>query len=157
MILLIVSWCSSPRICEDLRLATRAGAGRFQEAWNQGARARSFSRNAFCSCTCCVWIVLGWTVTLRGPILRVLHILSILYAIVVELIPWPLCPLTRAENWLEMRAGTQPAQGPFLVCLFDSYPNLPDWLIVGGAVVVCVSILSVYLRRYLNRKLVGVW
>lgn len=107
----------------------------------------------------CVWIVLSWTVTLRGPILRVLHILSILYAIVVELIPWPLCPLTLAENWLEMRAGTQPAQGPFLVRLFDSmvYPNLPDWLIVGGAVVVCVSILSVYLRRYLNRKLVGAW
>jgi hypothetical protein len=37
------------------------------------------------------------------------------------------------------------------------YPDLPEWLIVGVAVVVCAAILSVYLRRYLNRRVDGTW
>lgn len=37
------------------------------------------------------------------------------------------------------------------------YPDLPEWLVVGVAVVVCVAILDVYLTRYLRRRLYGVW
>ena len=36
----------------------------------------------------CVWVLLGWTVTLRRAVLRALHIASPKYAIVVESIPW---------------------------------------------------------------------
>jgi Protein of Unknown function (DUF2784) len=105
----------------------------------------------------CVWVLLGWTLTRRRPLLRTLHIASLMYAIVIELVPWPLCPLTVAETWLEARAGIEPARGPFLVHALDAlvYPDLPEWIVVGGAVLVCVGILCVYLRRYLRRGASG--
>jgi hypothetical protein len=82
-----------------------------------------------------------------------------MYAIVIELVPWPPCPLTVAETWLEGRAGIEPAHGPFLVRVLDAivYPDLPEWQVVGGAVLVCVAILGVYLRRYLRRATGAQW
>jgi Protein of Unknown function (DUF2784) len=81
------------------------------------------------------------------------------YAIVIEVVPWPPCPLTVAETWLEARTGIEPAHGPFLVRALDAlvYPDLPEWLVVAGAVVVCLAMLSVYLRRYLRRDVSGQW
>ena len=107
----------------------------------------------------CAWILLGWTVTRRRPILRTLHIASLVYAIAIESVPWPPCPLTVAESWLEARAGTEPARGPFLARILDAivYPDLPEWLVVGGAVFVCAIILGVYLRRYPHRTPEGRW
>jgi len=107
----------------------------------------------------CVWVLLGWTVTRCRPLLRTLHIASLIYAIVVESVPWLPCPLTLAETWLEARAGIEPAHGPFLVRVLDTvvYPDLPEWLVVGGAVLVCVGILAVYVRRYIRRKASGQW
>lgn len=107
----------------------------------------------------CGWVLLGWTVTRGRRVLRTLHIASILYAIVIELVPWPPCPLTAAEMWLEARAGIAPAHEPFLVRMFDAivYPDLPEWLVVGCAVVVCGGILCVYLRRYRGRTAGGEW
>ena len=107
----------------------------------------------------CAWVLLGWMVTRRRRVLRTLHIASLIYAIVIELVPWPPCPLTVAETWLEARAGIGPAHGPFLVRIFNAivYPDLSEWLIVGGAVLVCVAILAMYLRRYLRRASRGQW
>jgi uncharacterized protein DUF2784 len=104
-------------------------------------------------------VLLGWTVTRRRPLLQTLHIASLIYAIVVESVPWLPCPLTLAETWLETRAGIEPTHGPFLVRVLDTvvYPDLPEWLVVGGAVLVCVGILSVYMRRYLCRNADGQW
>ena len=101
----------------------------------------------------CVWVLLGWTVTRSRRLLRTLHITSLIYAIVIELVPWPPCPLTVAETWLEARAGIEPAHGPFLERVLDAivYPDLPEWLVVSCAVLVCAAILSVYLRRYFRR------
>jgi hypothetical protein len=98
-------------------------------------------------------------VTRCRRLLRTLHIVSLIYAIVIELVPWPPCPLTVAETWLEARAGIEPAHGPFLVRVLDAvvYPDLPEWLVVGSAVLVCVAILWVYLRRYLCRTASGQW
>src|ERR1700758_1060725 len=97
--------------------------------------------------------------TRRRRLLRTLHIASLVYAIVIELVRWPPCPLTVAETWLEARAGIEPAQGPFLVHVLDAviYPDLPEWLVVGCAVLVCMAILCVYLRRYLRRTSSGQW
>jgi Protein of Unknown function (DUF2784) len=107
----------------------------------------------------CAWVVLGWTVTRGRPFLRTLHIASLIYAIAIESVPWPPCPLTVAEDWLEARAGIEPAQGPFLVRVLDAsvYPNVPVWLVVGGAVIVCAAILGIYLRRYLRRTVDHQW
>jgi hypothetical protein len=107
----------------------------------------------------CVWVLLGWTVTRGRRVLRMLHITSLAYAIVIQLLPWPPCPLTVAETQLEARAGIKPAHGPFLVQVLDAivYPDLPEWLVVGVAVVVCVAILGVYLTRYLGRRVDGMW
>lgn len=106
-----------------------------------------------------VWVVLGWTLTPCRPFLRTLHIASLIYTIVIELVPWPPCPLTLAETWLEARAGIEPARGPFLLRALDAlvYPDLPVWLVVSGAVLVCVAILCAYLRRYLRRPAPGQW
>ena len=107
----------------------------------------------------CVWVLLGWTLNRGRPLLRTLHIASLFYAIVVESVSWLPCPLTLTETWLEARAGIEPARGPFLVRVLDAvvYPDLPEWLVVGGAVVVCVAILGVYLRRYIRRDASGQW
>jgi len=107
----------------------------------------------------CAWVALGWTVTRGRRVLRTLHIASLLYAIAIESVPWPPCPLTVAENWLEARAGIEPARGPFLVRVLDAtvYPNVPVWLVVGCAVIVCAAILGIYLRRYLHRSGDGQW
>jgi hypothetical protein len=66
---------------------------------------------------------------------------------------------TVAETWLEARAGIEPVHGPFLVRVLDAivYPDLPQWLVVGLAVLVCVAVLSVYLRRYHCRTACGQW
>lgn len=107
----------------------------------------------------CAWVLLGWIATRGRRLLRTLHIASLAYAIVIELVPWPPCPLTVAESWLEGRAGVDPARGPFLLRILDAvvYPNLPGWLVVGCAVLVCVTILSLYLRRYLRRTAPAQW
>jgi hypothetical protein len=77
----------------------------------------------------------------------------------VEVAPWPPCVLSVAEMRLEARAGIEPAREPFLVRLLDAvvYPDLPEWLVVGCAVMVCATILGVYLRRYLLRSEGGQW
>jgi Protein of Unknown function (DUF2784) len=107
----------------------------------------------------CGWVAAGWVLTRGRPVLRTLHIASLIYAIVIELVPWPRCPLTVAETWLEERAGMQPARGPFLMRVLDAivYPDLPEWVVVGGAVMVCAGILTVYVRRYRRRTADGVW
>lgn len=107
----------------------------------------------------CAWVLLGWTVTRGGRVLRALHIASLLYAIVIELVPWPPCPLTVLEEWLEARAGIEPAHGPFLMRILDAivYPDLPERVVIGGAVVVCLAILLIYVRRYLRRAADGRW
>jgi len=107
----------------------------------------------------CVWVLLGWTVTRGRSILRALHIASLIYAIVVESVPSLPCPLSLAEGWLEARAGIEPAREPFLVHLLDAvvYPDLPEWLVIGGAVLVCGAVLTLHLRRYLRRTACGKW
>ncbi len=115
--------------------------------WSVLAEAVLFVHLLWCS-----WVALGWTATRGRRVLRTLHIASIIYTILVESVPWLPCPLTMAETWLEARAGIEPARGPFLVRVLDTivYPDLPEWLVAGSAVFVCVAILGVYLRRYLR-------
>ena len=95
-----------------------------------------------------LWVVFGVLLTLSRPVLRWLHIVSLVWGILTELLPWP-CPLTVLENWLEAKAGVQPYQGGFLLHYLDKvvYPDISASALTVAAVLVCVLNLAVYGRR----------
>ncbi len=95
-----------------------------------------------------LWVIFGALLTRTRPILRWLHIGSLVWGVLTEILPWP-CPLTLLENWLEGRAGVQPYQGGFLLHYLDRlvYPNISDSVLTAAAVVVCVLNLGFYARQ----------
>jgi hypothetical protein len=102
-----------------------------------------------------VWVIGGVLLTRGRRVLRWLHIISLVYSILIEALPWPPCPLTLLETWLEARAGITPYHGSFLVHYLDAivYPNVPDSWLIAGAVAVCGFNLGVYaFRSWRNRK-----
>ena len=103
-----------------------------------------------------LWIVLGATITRRRPLLQWLHLGSLVWGILIEILPWT-CPLTWAENWLEARAGVAPYQGGFLLHYLDAlvYPHIPPSLLTGCGISICVINLSIYAVRFQRRRLAG--
>jgi len=95
-----------------------------------------------------LWVVFGALLTVSRPILRWLHIVSLVSGILTEVLPWP-CPLTVLENWLEAKAGVQPYQGGFLLHYLDRmvYPTISASALTVAGVLVCVLNLAVYGRR----------
>ena len=95
-----------------------------------------------------VWAVFGALVTRSRPILRWLHVASLIWGILTGLLPWP-CPLTLLENWLEARAGVEPYQGGFLLHYLDKlvYPDISATVLTVAGVLVCVLNLAIYGRR----------
>jgi hypothetical protein len=104
-----------------------------------------------------LWVVFGTLFTRHRPVLRWLHIASLVYSILIELLPWPPCPLTALEGLLEARAGIVPYHEPFLVHYLDAlvYPDIPVQLLVGCAVAVCLFNLGVYVVRFRRRNSAG--
>ncbi len=104
-----------------------------------------------------LWVIFGFFATRNRPVLRWVHITSLLYSILIETLPWPPCPLTVAEQWLEGRAGIRPYHDPFLVHYLDMlvYPNISQTLLMWCAVAVCAFNLGVYARRFRNRRAPG--
>ena len=84
----------------------------------------------------------------RRPILRWLHIESIVWAILTEVLPCP-CPLTLLENWLEGLGGVEPYRGGFLLHYLDNlvYPNISINVLSTAGVTVCVLNLAFYARQ----------
>jgi hypothetical protein len=76
----------------------------------------------------------GWGVTAGKSLelrrLRWLHIASLVWRILTELVPWS-CPLTVLENWLEAKAGVQPYHGGFLLHYLDKlvYPDISSTML----------------------------
>ena len=95
-----------------------------------------------------VWVIFGGFVTRSRLILRWLHIASLLWGILTELLPWP-CPLTVLENWLEAKAGLEPYQGGFLLHYLDKlvYPDISPTVLTVAGVLVCVFNLALYGRQ----------
>jgi hypothetical protein len=95
-----------------------------------------------------LWVVFGAAVTRSRPILRWLHIASLLWGVLTELMPCP-CPLTVLENWLEAKAGVQPYQGGFLLHYLDKviYPDVSATVLTVVGVLVCILNLALYGRR----------
>jgi Protein of Unknown function (DUF2784) len=95
-----------------------------------------------------VWVVFGALLTRLHPILRGLHIVSLIWGILTEMLPWP-CPLTLVENWLEQQAGVEPYQGGFQLHYLDKlvYPDISATALTPAGVIVCVFNLALYGRQ----------
>ena len=91
------------------------------------------------------WVALGALITRSRPLLRWLHVASLIWAILVEVFPWT-CPLTFLEDLLESRAGTHPYQGGFLLHYLDKlvYPDISAVLLAAGAIAICGANLVFY-------------
>src|ERR1700674_1944911 len=100
-----------------------------------------------------LWVVFGALLTRSRPILRWLHIASVVWGILTELLPWP-CPLALVEDWLEGRAGIEPYQGGFLLHYLDMlvYPDISATVLTVAAVIVCSLNLAFYARQLLLTK-----
>ncbi|MGD1080513.1 MAG: DUF2784 domain-containing protein [Candidatus Sulfotelmatobacter sp.] len=95
-----------------------------------------------------LWVVFGVLLTRSRPILRWLHIASLVWGILSELLPWP-CPLTVLENWFEARAGVEPYQGGFLLHYLDKlvYPDISATVLTVAGVIICALNLAFYGRQ----------
>jgi Protein of Unknown function (DUF2784) len=95
-----------------------------------------------------LWVIFGAILTRSRPRLRWLHIASLVWGILTELLPWP-CPLTLLENWLEAKSGVEPYQGGFLLHCLDKlvYPNISATVLTVAGVLVCVLNLGIYARQ----------
>jgi len=94
-----------------------------------------------------LWVVFGALLTRSRPVLRWLHIASLVWGILTELLPWP-CPLTLLENWFEIKAGVEPYQGGFLLRYLDKlvYPDISATLLTVAGVIICALNLALYGR-----------
>ena len=92
-----------------------------------------------------LWVVFGALLTRSRPVLRWLHIISLVWGIFTELLPWP-CPLTLLENWLEAKAGVEPYQGGFLLHYLDKfvYPDISATPLMVAGLLVCAFNLGLY-------------
>jgi len=93
-----------------------------------------------------LWVVFGTFFVWRKPILRWVHIASLVWGIVIELQDWP-CPLTLAENWLEQKAGVEPYHGGFLLHYMDKlvYPDISLLALTAAGIIVCFVNLVFYI------------
>jgi hypothetical protein len=94
-----------------------------------------------------VWVVFGAFVARSRPLLRWLHVASLVWGILTELL-LP-CPLTLLENWLETRAGVEPYNGGFLLHYLDKlvYPDISPTVLTAAGVMVCAFNLAIYARQ----------
>ncbi len=95
-----------------------------------------------------LWVIFGALLTRSRPVPRWLHIASLAWGILIEVLPWP-CPLTLLENWLEARAGIEPYQGGFLLHYLDKlvYPDISANVLTIVGVLVCIGNLAFYARQ----------
>jgi hypothetical protein len=95
-----------------------------------------------------LWVIFGAFLARSRPVLRWLHIASLVWGILTELLPWP-CPLTLLENWLEGKAGVEPYHGGFLLHYLDQlvYPDVSATVLTVGGVIICALNLAFYGRQ----------
>ncbi len=100
-----------------------------------------------------LWVVFGALLVRSRPVLRWVHIASLIWGILTELAPWP-CPLTLLENWLELKAGVEPYHGGFLLHNLDRlvYPNISPVLLTVIGVAICVLNLGIYAVGFSARR-----
>ncbi|HZQ18192.1 MAG TPA: DUF2784 domain-containing protein [Terriglobales bacterium] len=100
-----------------------------------------------------LWVIFGALLTRHRPVLRLLHITSLIWGVITELTLWA-CPLTFLENWFESRAGVEPYHGGFLLHYLDKlvYPDVSPILLTIVGVLVCVANLGIYVWMFVAGK-----
>jgi hypothetical protein len=95
-----------------------------------------------------LWVVFGALLTRSRSVLRWLHIASLVWGILTELLPWP-CPLSLLENWLEAKAGLEPYRGGFLLHYLDTlvYPDISATVLTVAGLIICALNLALYGRQ----------
>lgn len=95
-----------------------------------------------------LWVIFGAFLARPRPMLRWLHVASLVWGMLTELLLWP-CPLTWLENWLESKAGIEPVQGGFLLHYLDKviYPDVSATTLTITAVIICSLNLAIYARQ----------
>lgn len=95
-----------------------------------------------------LWVIGGALLTRTRLWMAILHVVSLLYSIGIELLKWP-CPLTLLEQWLRVKAGVEAYQGAFIAHYLEAlvYPDVPERLLTAIAVAVCVGNLAVHAVR----------
>lgn len=95
-----------------------------------------------------LWVIFGAFLTRSRPMLRWLHVASLVWGMLTELLLWP-CPLTWLEDWLESKAGIEPYQGGFLLHYLDKviYPDISATTLTITAVIICSLNLVIYARQ----------
>ena len=101
-----------------------------------------------------LWVVFGALLTRSRPLLRWLHIASLLWGIIAEVLPWP-CPLTLLPSCHSEPQAKNPYRGGFLHHYLDKlvYPDISANALTIAGVIVCVSNLAFYARQmWLSRR-----
>ena len=95
-----------------------------------------------------LWVIFGAFLARSRTMLRWLHIASLVWGMLTELLLWP-CPLTWLEDWLESKAGIEPFQGGFLLHYLDKviYPDISTTTLTITAVIICSLNLVIYARQ----------
>ena len=95
-----------------------------------------------------LWVIFGAVWTSGRRWLTAFHIASLVWGIMVEVGPWP-CPLTRAEDFFQRRAGLASSGGDFLQHYISSivYPDVSVTLLTICGVAVCAANLAIYAWR----------
>ena len=96
-----------------------------------------------------LWVALAAFVTRGRRLLSVLHVLSLVWGIAVEVSPWP-CPLTTLEQHFQHETDTSTYTQSCIVHYLDKlvYPDIPEPVLVAVAVSVCLFNLGIYVVRY---------
>ena len=94
-----------------------------------------------------LWVVFGALLTRSRSILRRLHIASLIWGFLTELL-LP-CPLTFLENWLEQKGGVEPYRGGFLLHYMDNlvYPDISLTVLTVVGAMTCAFNLVLYARQ----------
>src|ERR1700756_2052352 len=102
-----------------------------------------------------LWVVFGALVTRSRPVLRWLHIASLIWGILTELLPWP-CPLTVLENYLEARAGVGPYQGRFLLDYLDRliYPDISATVLTVPRLFLWIEIYKLSVQDFATWRII---
>src|SRR5947199_8998990 len=62
-----------------------------------------------------LWVIFGTLLTRSRPILRWLHIVSLVWPMLTDLLLWP-CHLPVLANWLKATPGVHPYNGGLVLC-----------------------------------------